>query len=42
MTLVLNVIHTRECQKNWNRLEQFYEMIKDICTGGKAQAEYLL
>ena len=42
MTLALDVIHTRECQKNWSRLEQFYGMIKDICTGGKAQAEYLL
>ena len=42
MALILDVIHTRECQKNWNRLEQFYDMIKDVCLGGKAQAEYLL
>ena len=42
MDLVLNVIHTKECQKNWTRLEQFYDMIKTVCTGGKAQAEYLL
>ena len=42
MDLVLNVIHTKDCQKNWTRLEQFFEMIRDICTGGKVQAEYLL
>ena len=42
MKLALEVIHTRECQKNWTRLEQFYMMLEDICTGGKTQAEYLL
>lgn len=42
MALILSVIHTRECQKNWTRLAQFYDMIRAICTGGKAQAEYLL
>ena len=42
MNLILKVIHLRDCQKNWARLEQFYDMIKDICTGGRAQAEYLL
>lgn len=42
MTLALEVIHTRECQKHWARLEQFYRMLEEICTGGKAQAEYLL
>ena len=35
MQLALDVIHTRECQKNWNKLEQFYIMLEDICTGGK-------
>lgn len=42
MKLSLDVIHTRECQKNWTRLEQFFMMLQDIITGGKPQAEYLL
>ena len=42
MKLALDVIHTRESQKNWTRLEQFYIMLQDICNGGKPQAEYLL
>ena len=42
MTLALDVIHTRDCQKNWSKLEQFYRMLEDICTGGLPQAEFLI
>lgn len=42
MNLVLTAIKSRECQKNWVRLQQFYQMIEDIGRGGRAQAEYLL
>ena len=42
MNLVLTTMHERECQKNWNRLVNFYTMISDIGTGGKYQTEYML
>ena len=42
MTSIFEVIQTRECQKNWSRLEEFFTMISDIGTGGLAQAEYLI
>ena len=35
MNLLLDVIHTRECQKNWARLEQYYRMLEEICNAGK-------
>lgn len=42
LNLCLEVIHKRDCQKNWHRLEQFYRMIEEICLGGKYQALFLL
>ena len=42
LTLCLEVIHKRDCQKNWPRLEQFYRMLEEICMGGKYQALFLL
>ena len=42
VSLLFNALKTRESQKNWNRMEDYHEMLADIGTEDAPQAEYLL
>jgi len=42
LNLATDVVFTRESQKNWVKLEQFYQMLAQISLGGRYQAELLL
>ena len=42
MKKIMKMLHEKDTQSNWRKLEAFNKMVMEIGTGGKLQAEWLL